>query len=59
MFNALASYILGMASTKLDRMEKFIHGLNPIISYYVMIKLMPPQTYSEALSRVLRSKVFI
>lgn len=41
-FNALAYYTLGMASTKLGKMEKFIRRLNLAITYDEMMRSTPP-----------------
>lgn len=40
-------------------MNKFVYRLNPVIAQDVMIEAQPPQTYSKALSRALKVKVFV
>lgn len=40
-------------------MEKFLYRFDPAITQDVMTRQQLPQTYSEALKRVLRAKVFM
>ncbi|XP_031286362.1 uncharacterized protein LOC116145055 [Pistacia vera] len=58
-FNSLARFAPGIMSTPKLRRDKFVHGLNPEIARDVMVGAQPPQTYSEALERALRAKVFV
>lgn len=48
-----------MASTKSERMNKFIHGLNLTITCDVMITLVPSQNYGKTLSRALKAEMFV
>lgn len=48
-----------MVRTKLERIEKFVHGLNPTIACNVKMRSTPLQTYSEALNKALRLEVVV
>ena len=58
-FNVLARFVPGVATSESIRVQKFVHGLHPAIARDVMTGSSPPQRFSEALGRALRSEVYL
>ncbi|XP_031248851.1 uncharacterized protein LOC116106631 [Pistacia vera] len=58
-FNSLAKFAPTLVSTPQTRLERFVGGLHTTIAGDVMSSHQPSQTYSKALSKAIRAKVYL
>ena len=52
----MVRFVPSLAGTEMGRVQKFIHGLHPVIYKDVMTEADPLQRFSDALGRALRSE---
>lgn len=58
-FNHLIRYATKIANTEIRQIEKYMYRFDPTITRDVMTSIQLPKTYSEALSKTLKIKVFV